>query len=113
MQFFLNDKRKLLTGTAVDRAEDRTDAAFSKYSDIVRSIEITVEDVNGPRGGIDKVCKVLVRLRRRNDIVVSANDTSVSRAITAAVERAAKRVGRQIGRREYRIQPAKKLALRA
>ncbi|QEG24682.1 hypothetical protein [Mariniblastus fucicola] len=113
MKFFLNDKQRLLGEAAIERAENRVYAAFSKYGDSVKSIEITVQDVNGPRGGVDKVCRVLVRLRRRKDIVVTVNDASVSKIIPAAIERAARSVGRQVNRREYRIQPTGRLALKA
>lgn len=102
MKFFLNDKQRLLGEAAVERIELRAFAVFAKFSDYVKSIDLTVEDVNGPRGGMDKVCKILVRLRNRKDVVVKSLDDSASKVVAAAIERASRSVGRKVNRNEFR-----------
>lgn len=109
MQLYLNDRQRLLGESAVERTESRVFSAFAKFSDYVKSIDITVKDVNGPRGGIDKVCRVLVKLRGKKDVVINATDSSVSKVIPAAIERAARSVRRQINRREFRGERALKI----
>ena len=98
----LNDRQKLLGKSAIERTESRVHSAFAKFSDYVKSIDITVKDVNGPRGGIDKICRILVKLRGRKDVVIKASDSSISKVVPDAIERALRSVGRQINRRQIR-----------
>lgn len=102
MRFVLNDKQKLLGQTAIDKAESKVVSLFSKFGRNVKSIEFTVDDVNGPRGGIDKECRVVVKLRQMPDVAARAKDVSMSKSLSAAVNRAARSVGRMLDRRNSR-----------
>ena len=100
MQFFLTDKQNLMGATAVDRAKSRSLSLLGKFSDHIRSIDLTVRDANGPRGGIDKICRVMIKLRGKADVVITAQEHKVSKAIAAAIERATRTVGRRVERRD-------------
>lgn len=102
MQIVVNDRQKLLGQGSVEKAESRAHASFAKFGYKVKSIEITVQDVNGPRGGIDKECRVLVKLRKLRDVVVTVKDESLSKAVPGAINRAARSVARQLDRRAIR-----------
>ena len=102
MEIFINDKKNLLHRGAISKAESRANASFSKYGYDVKSVEISVQDANGPRGGIDKVCRVLMRLRKKGDVSVTVKDRSLSKAINNAIQRAARSVGRTLDRRVSR-----------
>ena len=99
MKFNVTDKQNLLGSAAVDRIQSRTLSLLSKFGDRIKSIDLKVEDVNGPRGGIDKLCRVMVKLKRKADVVITSQDQKLSRAISAAIERASRSVNRQIDRR--------------
>lgn len=105
MKFVINDKQKMLNDDAVRRTESRAFAAFAKYGDEVKSVVVTVADANGPRGGIDKACKVRVRLRGQKDVIVNATDISLSKAISATIDRASRSVRRNLARRFSRMTP--------
>lgn len=102
MRFILNDKQGLLSTRSAEIAVSRAETVFSKFGARVKSVSLTVEDMNGPRGGIDKICRVLVRLQGARDIAVSAKDQSLSKAIPRALERAARSVVRLVGKKELR-----------
>lgn len=99
MLIAINDQQNLLQRAAVMRADEQASASFRKFRDHVFSVEITVEDINGPKGGVDKQCRVLVKLRGHNDILTTANDSSLSKAVKLAISRAATSVNRGLGRR--------------
>lgn len=102
MKIVVNDRQGLLSQNAIQKAKSKAIASFAKFGQTVKSIEITVQDVNGPRGGLDKHCLVLVKLLKMRDVSTSADDVTLSKAIPAAVDRAARSVKRSIGRRAVR-----------
>jgi len=61
----------------------------------IRRIDITLSDLNGPRGGVDKRCLVLVRLDGLQPVVVSDDQSD----LYVAIDRAAARAGRTVMRR--------------
>ncbi len=99
MNIVFNDKQKLLDARAIQKADSRARASFAKFGDNVQAIEIAVVDTNGPRGGIDKECRVHVQLRKLNNVSVTVKDESLSKAISSAIDRAARSVARTLDRR--------------
>lgn len=66
--------------------------ALSRFRDRVRNVLVRLEDVNGPRGGLDQRCAIEVRMRRGGCVYADAYD----RAADAAVGRAATRIARRV-----------------
>lgn len=102
MKIVMNDKLRLLSQIAIGQVESKADALLSRYSDVIKSISITVKDLNGPRGGVDKECQVVVKLRKMQDVVTTARDVSLSKAVAASINRASRSVGRTVERRAVR-----------
>lgn len=102
MRITINDKQKILGNQAIQKTEEKVSAAFSKFGHHILSIEITVEDINGPRGGVDQECRIRINMRKSDDIVASIKDASLSQAISRCVDRAQRSVIRKIQRRMYR-----------
>ncbi|MFT5300004.1 MAG: putative sigma-54 modulation protein [Mariniblastus sp.] len=102
MQITINDKQKNLGEEAVLKAKERATATLSKFGFNVISVELTVLDVNGPRGGIDKQCRVIVKLRKMDDVAASIKEETFSKAIFRAINRAERAVSRKIQRRSLR-----------
>jgi len=88
-------RRLTLTDEAKDRIERRVYFALGRFSDRIRSVELTLEDENGPRGGIDKCCQILVKIRGAKDVVVEGRGEDVR----SLVDRTADRAGRAIARK--------------
>jgi len=102
MEIRLSDKHALLAGSASDRTDLKVRSAFAKFGEKIQRVELTVDDVNGPKGGVDKECRVIVRLRKMEDVVVTAKDESLSKAVSQAIKRADRTVARQIQKRSIR-----------
>lgn len=73
--------------------------AFSRVKDSVRSLAINVSDINGPKGGIDKQCKVLLRVDSKPDIIIVEKQSDALLAIDRAITRASRRMNQSIKRR--------------
>jgi putative sigma-54 modulation protein len=72
----------------------RISAALAHGADQLRWVVVRLLDENGPRGGLDKVCRVELVYRHREPLLV----TAVSSDYYTAVEAAARRAGRASNR---------------
>lgn len=66
--------------------------ALDRISEKIRNVSVRFRDMNGPRGGIDKACTVLVSLRPGVTVVVDERAGDQRTALDGAVERAQRAV---------------------
>lgn len=64
----------------------------------IRSITVRISDINGPRGGADKRCRMAVRLIPSGVIVIE----EVHADLFAAIDRSAERAGQALARKLHR-----------
>lgn len=74
--------------------ERRLEFALDRYQDRVARARVVLGDVNGPRGGRDKRCKLELTLRGSSPV----RATAISRDLYAAVDQAAHRAGQSLTR---------------
>jgi len=86
--------------------ERRISFALNRFIDRVRTVEIHLSDLNGPRGGVDKRCQVVVD--GATSWVVRIDDTNES--LHAAVDRAAAKAKQIVSRKLERAHAAPRLA---
>lgn len=89
-----------LTAALRDYVERRIRFALGRYRDTVRAVQVRLRDVNGPRGGADKLCLLQVELAGQRPLVIRDSDTDLYRAISRAARRADQQVARRLSRRE-------------
>lgn len=78
--------------------ERRLEFALDRYEERIARVRVVVGDVNGPKGGEDKSCRVEVRLRGGGAVRASAVDGDAYAAIAAASHRVARSVTRALER---------------
>ena len=105
MKWLLKDQGTSYPATLPHHIERRLRFALVRFVDRVERVIVFLQDNNGPRGGVDKVCRILVKARGCGAIMATASNSEW----TVAVDRAATRIGhtlsRQLGRlRDRRIQ---------
>jgi predicted transcriptional regulator len=81
---------------------------LGKFANSVERISVRVEDVNGPRGGIDQMCRIKVVVSGLPSVVFEAQDVSLDAAIGIALTGVEQRVRRALQRR--RTKPVKAAA---
>jgi len=86
--------------TVRDRIERRLRFRFNRFSSRILRVNVRISDLNGPRGGADKVCKLDIRLRPTGGLFVEDVDDDVLVAADRASERAARSIARAIKRRQ-------------
>lgn len=101
MKISIVDRQSPQAANARDFVERRLMFALSRFSDKIDRIDVVISDDNGPRGGVDKTCSVLVKLRRLAAIRVSNTDADVESSVARAVERAGRAVTRAVERSQH------------
>ncbi len=92
------DRSRLLDNGTCQLAERRLLFALSRFDSRIKQVDLVIEDENGPRGGIDKSCRISISLHRAADVVISDKDTDVIKCISRAAERGSRAVARSIAR---------------
>jgi hypothetical protein len=70
------------TRTSIRRKLDRK---FRKFAKSIERTSVRLEDVNGPRGGVDHVCRIKVALRNLPSVVYEKQDVSLDTAVGGAL----------------------------
>lgn len=79
--------------------ERRLTFALSRFGPGVIKASVFLTDNNGPKGGIDKTCRIVVRLRGLNDVIADVVDTDWPVTVDRATARAGHNVSRALERR--------------
>jgi len=80
-------------------AERRALLAMSRFASRIETLSLRLADTNGPRGGVDKECQIVARLRPSGALRVAEQDADIYAAIARASERLARAVARELARR--------------
>lgn len=82
-----------------DHIERRLRFALARFGRRVERVVVFLQDHNGPKGGIDKVCRILVKVHGCGTVMAAVSDSDW----TAAVDRATTRIGHSVARHIDRI----------
>ena len=83
-------------------SEERVRLALGRIGRRVRQVEVTLRDLNGPRGGIDQECLIRIEVEPAHQIVADARADSPQAAIAEATRRASAALRRRLQRRRSR-----------
>ena len=73
--------------------------SLSRVADRIRSAEVLIDDINGPRGGVDKRCRILLQIVPTGTVVAYGDDADAPVAAARATERVTRAVIRMLKRR--------------
>jgi CBS domain-containing protein len=73
---------------------------LGKFAFDIERASVRVEDVNGPRGGVDKLCRIKIVLSGLPSVVAEDQDHDLKTAIDGALARAERAVRRAVERRK-------------
>ena len=69
---------------------------LGKYEAKIISLNVSLFDINGPKGGEDKCCKIIVKINGTSSIVVQETAADLYDAINTCSRRARRAVKRQL-----------------
>jgi len=77
--------------------ERRIYFALSRFTHQIRTITVRLQDINGPKGGNDKKCQIVIRLKSKTLILEGLEDNFFT-AVDLTAARAQRGVSREIDR---------------
>jgi hypothetical protein len=80
----------------------RVRTLFRRHGRVAERVTVRVRDVNGPRGGVDMVCRVKVVLKHLPSVVVERRTPHLKSAVSNALVAAAQAVSQALRRRRMR-----------
>ena len=87
-----------LTQSLRSHVERRLGFALGQRYDRISRILVRLSDINGPRGGRDKRCRLQLVMPGRANVVIEDTRADLYAAIDCAADRAARTVARKLAR---------------
>lgn len=81
-----------------EHIERRAGFALSRFADELHTVLVRLDDLNGPRGGIDKRCRVHLRGPKLGEVVVEETDAAWGPVIDRSLALAQRSVVRALER---------------
>jgi putative sigma-54 modulation protein len=98
MQFEIHGKDIPITERLRGHIERRLCFALERFARRISRVRVSVSDLNGPRGGIDKRCRVAIVLMPSTTIIVEDCDSNIYSAIDRVADKAGGCIGRRLNR---------------
>ena len=88
MQVFLETSDVVIPRNEGQALSLRFRDAFARLAGRIHGLHVSFRDVNGPRGGRDKLCVIRVELAKGGQVIVRERSASLGRAISRSIRRA-------------------------
>lgn len=89
-----------LTNEELARVERALQFAFDRFDHAIREMTVTLVDINGPKGGIDKRCSAQLRLYPRGIIVLRTTGPTIVEAVDELCDKARQVIARRLSKRK-------------
>jgi putative sigma-54 modulation protein len=87
----------------------RVHFALGRFAGAIRGVQVFLTDENGPRGGEDKRCRVLISMKGGERLVLDRCGASLHDAVDKSLQRAGHSLGRSLGRKRPRLDMGRNL----
>ena len=99
MQLLISGRNFKVGDQLREHIDRRLEFALGKFDAEIDRVEVGLTDVNGPRGGIDKQCRIVAKMRTLGTVVVEDADEDFYTVVSRAADRISRSVSRALDRR--------------
>jgi ribosomal subunit interface protein len=96
MQLDIKTNGFSLTDGIRNYATRRMQFALDRNDGHIMHVKLSLADINGPRGGVDKKCQISLALAGHNNIVIEDTEADLYVAIDRASDRCARTLARRL-----------------
>lgn len=79
--------------------ERRIQFALGRFAQRINRLDLHLNDENGPKGGVDKKCRLIARILPFGTIAIQDYDADIHALLDGAVDRLARSIRRELDRR--------------
>jgi putative sigma-54 modulation protein len=83
-----------MTARLREHIERRAYFCLSRFGERIAGVTLRLSDDNGPKRGVDRVCRVVTTIRGASPLVVEDRDSRITLAADHALHRTARHVAR-------------------
>lgn len=87
---------------AEDYINYRLSFGLGRFSHSIEKVAVTLDDVNGPRGGMDQLCSLVIHIAGAAPVVIHEQQFEQEVAINRAISRAKTALKRRLKRRQVK-----------
>ncbi len=98
MRLEIRSKHYPLDDDRRQEIERRIRFALGRFVGRISLVTVSLTDVNGPRGGADKHCRLVAKLIPAGSVTIEETHTDVAAAVALAADRAGWSVNRELKR---------------
>jgi putative sigma-54 modulation protein len=98
MEVFILDRNVGIIPDQRANIERCIEFAFDRFTSHIRIVEVTFNDVNGPKGGEDLQCRMKIVLDGKGELLVEGRGAVVEAVVAETADRAALAVSRRLDR---------------
>jgi putative sigma-54 modulation protein len=113
MQVEIQSRPFILTKALRSYIERKLKSSLSNCTDHVKRVAIRLSDINGPKGGEDKLCQIQIKMAGTSDIIIKNTKEDMYAAIDHATDRAECAMIRKVGRQRRFVKHNKRLEVLA
>ena len=113
MELTIRTRDVELTEALRERITRRLEFALDTFEDHIEDAFVYMMDLNGPKGGVDKLCQITVRAGRIGDLAVRETGTTFQAALNRAARRLKYRISEALRAGESRSRKSIRTALAA
>lgn len=99
MKLTIRNRHLVLTPELRSELRQRLERSFERIRPWIQAVDVTLADINGPKGGADKHCRLRVHGRSIPSIVIEHVGVDTLATVGLAAERAEQAVVRKMTRR--------------
>jgi len=94
-----------LQNSIIDNIHRHIVADLERFDHMIRRVCVQISDINGPRGGEDKSCRIQVYLKRASAVIIEDRGASLMAVIGRAVARVDMAMSRSADRLKGKRRP--------
>lgn len=96
MNIDIQTSRLTLLPERREQIEHQADMSLGAWQSQIGGVMVNLSDLNGPTGGVDTRCRILVMLDNAPDVVVEDVDSDLGDLITSCFEQAQRAVAKRL-----------------
>lgn len=96
----VHTSRVVVSDSTKEYLERRIEFSLGRFESAINTVAVTLADTNGPRGGVDKQCRLRIDLAGdKQPLIAEATEEELKAAIDVASDRASRLIAKQLDRR--------------